>query len=144
MTYMHMKQAQARSKTHTHTHIYISSTHRHGLRNYSHSSGKIDLDGFFNPSSHLTCSHSFASFALQHLVKAKNPPYKKTNKKTKTKNMSRAIWIRNLQTAMAWWQNRLVSWFSGFLIFGRHRVPTQGGPYLSLNILVFCGQWVSE
>lgn len=30
---------------------------------------------------------------------------------------------------MAWWQNRLVSWFSGiFFIFGRDRVPTQGGP----------------
>lgn len=68
--------------THTHAHTVDLGSET------SQSSGKIDFDGFFNPSSHLTRSDSLAfQFALQHPFKAKTREKTNKQKKTNTSNV---------------------------------------------------------
>lgn len=59
---------------------------RHGLRYYSHSPGKIDLDGFINLSSQLTYSSLLTSIcALASIKSETHPKQNKTNKNNNNK-----------------------------------------------------------
>lgn len=79
-------------------HTYI---HRHGLRYYSHSPGKIDLDGFINLSSQLTYSSLLTSICASASIKSETHPKQNKTKIIiikETPPLSHAVSIMHLQT----------------------------------------------
>lgn len=67
--------------------------------NYSHSPGKIDLNGFFNPSSHLTFSNSHASFLRFSIYLKRKPTLKKTHTPCPMQSESGTCRLCGLMTA---------------------------------------------
>lgn len=100
---------------------------RHGLRYYSHSPGKIDLDGFINLSSQLTYSSLLTSICASASIKSEtHPKQNKTNKNNNKINSTLVPCSFNYAPAdYAADDATHLCLVSLDFVFGRNWVPTQ-------------------